>query len=76
MPVRFADVVADAKLEAPELADEQLECVLLKAIRRCGWDVSPGGEVYNPAEGAYRPEQNVVPRNDGRAYSKYTKRRR
>lgn len=72
MPVSFADVMRDAKEQEPELEDERLESLALRMLRRCGLEVSRSGDVYNPAEGAYRPAPaRVVPRDQ-----KYSARRR
>lgn len=64
MPVLFADVMRDAKELEPELEDERLESLALRILKRSGLEVSRTGEVFNPAEGAYRPAlPRVVPRD-------------
>lgn len=64
MPVLFADAFRRVKARAPELEDERIEQLVLEAAAAFGLEVAPNGEVYNPAEGSYRPAPTrVVPRD-------------
>lgn len=62
----------------PDAPRELLEKTVREVIAACGLDVVPAtGEVYNPAEGAYRaPASKVVPRDSGPAYSRYSRGQR
>jgi hypothetical protein len=59
MPVRLPDVVARAAKVDPS----DLPRLVREVIAACGLEVAGDGEVYNPAEGAYRSRSAVVPRD-------------
>jgi hypothetical protein len=54
MPVKLEDVIASVKVAAPELEQTAAQRAAVAAVRACGLDVAPNGELFNPAEGAYR----------------------
>lgn len=63
MAVTLDKVLDRAAAATPDADRQQLERTVREVIAACGLDVAPSGEVYNPAEGAYRPRLQAVPRD-------------
>jgi hypothetical protein len=75
MPVKLEDVIASVNACAPALDTENARHVAVAAVRALGLDVAPNGELYNPAEGAYRmskprPQWSAPQDNSRRAFGR------
>ena len=80
MPVKLADVLARAKAREPELDGGRLQRLVLETIAACGLQVAGNGELFNPAEGAYRPPVREAtwnaPSDNSRRASRFGRRAR
>jgi hypothetical protein len=65
MPVTLDQVLQKVAASDTTADRDRLRRTVMDTILALGHEVAPNGEVYNPAEGSYRPPANrVVARNE------------